>query len=102
MAIANAPGLWRWEKRGLYWWRHHDELNIDDGPHREPLLKLADVLEAVSFDEARTVMDVARVLAGEHAWLLRTNVRNRLYILVHNGDVICDDGRPMKFARPVL
>jgi hypothetical protein len=34
MSLSNAPGEWRWEQRGLLWWRIHDELNITDGPYR--------------------------------------------------------------------
>jgi hypothetical protein len=33
MALSNAPGEWRWERRGDKWWRIHDVLNIEDGPH---------------------------------------------------------------------
>lgn len=31
--LHNAPGEWRWEERESGWWRIHDELNIEDGPH---------------------------------------------------------------------
>jgi hypothetical protein len=33
MALSNAPGEWRWERRSDKWWRIHDVLNIEDGPH---------------------------------------------------------------------
>lgn len=36
MTLSNAPGHWRWEQRGEKWWRIHDKLNIEDGPHDEP------------------------------------------------------------------
>lgn len=32
--LHNAPGVWRWEERESGWWRVHDELNIEDGPHQ--------------------------------------------------------------------
>lgn len=32
--LSNLPGPWRWEKRGDNWWRVHDDLRIEDGPHR--------------------------------------------------------------------
>lgn len=31
--LSNLPGPWRWERRRGYWWRIHDELRIEDGPH---------------------------------------------------------------------
>lgn len=34
--LSNLPGPWRWEKRGENWWRIHDRLRIEDGPHPEP------------------------------------------------------------------
>jgi hypothetical protein len=34
MSLARAPGKWRWEDRGPRgWWRIHDQLQIEDGPH---------------------------------------------------------------------
>jgi hypothetical protein len=33
MPLSNLPGPWRWEKRNGKWWRIHDGLNIEDGPH---------------------------------------------------------------------
>lgn len=33
MPLSNLPGPWRWEKRGDKWWRIHDGLDIEDGPH---------------------------------------------------------------------
>jgi hypothetical protein len=33
MPLSNLPGPWRWEKRNGFWWRIHDELRIEDGPH---------------------------------------------------------------------
>lgn len=32
-SLRNAPGVWRWERRGEHWWRVHDALNIEDGPY---------------------------------------------------------------------
>jgi hypothetical protein len=34
--LSNLPGPWRWEQRGDKWWRIHDGLNIEDGPHDVP------------------------------------------------------------------
>jgi hypothetical protein len=36
MSLSKAPGVWRWEQRGDTWWRIHDVLNIEDGPHDKP------------------------------------------------------------------
>lgn len=33
MPLSNLPGPWRWEERNGRWWRIHDTLNIEDGPH---------------------------------------------------------------------
>lgn len=33
MPLSNLPGPWRWEQRNGYWWRIHDQLRIEDGPH---------------------------------------------------------------------
>lgn len=35
MALSNLPGPWHWEERDSGWWRVHESLNIEDGPHRE-------------------------------------------------------------------
>jgi hypothetical protein len=46
MSLSNAPGVWRWEQRGDKWWRIHDALNIEDGPHSakfDPLPPPSDV-----------------------------------------------------------
>lgn len=35
MSLSSAPGAWRWEDRSERgWWRVHDALAIEDGPHR--------------------------------------------------------------------
>ena len=34
--LSNLPGLWDWERRNDKWWRVHRQLNIDDGPHKNP------------------------------------------------------------------
>jgi hypothetical protein len=37
VTLSAAPGQWRWEDRGERgWWRVHDELQIEDGPHATP------------------------------------------------------------------
>lgn len=33
MPLSNLPGPWRWEVRNGLWWRIHDQLRIEDGPH---------------------------------------------------------------------
>ena len=33
MPLSNLPGPWRWEVRNGWWWRIHDQLRIEDGPH---------------------------------------------------------------------
>lgn len=55
-----------------------------------------DVLDAVARIEPATVMQVVDALRAP--WDQRTNVRNRLYELVDDGALICDDERPMRFA----
>jgi hypothetical protein len=33
MALSRLPGGWHWEIRREKWWRIHDGLSIEDGPH---------------------------------------------------------------------
>jgi len=37
VSFSQLPGPWRWEQRGDSWWRVHDDLHIEDGPHPEPI-----------------------------------------------------------------
>lgn len=68
-----------------------------------PPVTAAEVLDAVSYDEARTVSEVARLASvdGREAWRNRSNVRNRLYELEAQGLVICDEERPSRWLRPI-
>lgn len=58
------------------------------------------VLEAVSFDEAFTVMEIAQRAYGFDSWDERTNVRNALADLETAGLVISDENRPVRYMRP--
>lgn len=55
-----------------------------------------DVYAAVTAAEPATVTDVARHL--DAPWEQRTTVRNRLLDLEAAGRIICDEGRPVRFA----
>jgi hypothetical protein len=59
-----------------------------------------EVLAAVSYDEARTVSEIASIAYGRAAWDYRMTVRLRLLDLETDGLVICDENRPMRFMRP--
>lgn len=37
MTLSNLPGPWRWERREANWWRINDRLQIEDGPHPQPI-----------------------------------------------------------------
>jgi len=53
--LSNAPGPWRWERRGAGWWRINDALRIEDGPHPAPRVSVlsflgADLIEPAQID----------------------------------------------------
>jgi hypothetical protein len=71
--LANAPGEWRWEQRGDKWWRIHDVLNIEDGPHNQPdrMPVMGDPTEAVMHllaEVARLTGELEGVRAGRAVW----------------------------------
>jgi hypothetical protein len=79
MALSNAPGEWRWERRGDKWWRIHDVLNIEDGPHDfgpEPALRelhdaLVDYLAGFDYPTNGTAWDRLRQASADAAVVLK-------------------------------
>lgn len=88
MSLANAPGVWRWEQRGTAWWRIHDALNIEDGPHDHPngaavmnndhfLQDLDAVIAQHGWAVQGVVAEEGVVVAGPPSWCYTVGLEDR-------------------------
>lgn len=59
-------------------------------------IEVGDVVAVVREHEPCTIAEIHTALGA--AWEKRGTVRNRVYMAVDQGFLICDENRPMRFA----